>query len=63
MTGNVPLIFSLLFALILIILVTGRRHRSVAALLGAFLPTAGAPAGLGPARRQPVRKFFCHERS
>jgi Na+/H+ antiporter NhaD/arsenite permease-like protein len=34
---SVTLIFSLLFILILIILVTGRYHRSVAALLGAFL--------------------------
>jgi Na+/H+ antiporter NhaD/arsenite permease-like protein len=34
---NIALIFSLLFILILIILVTGRYHRSVAALLGAFL--------------------------
>jgi Na+/H+ antiporter NhaD/arsenite permease-like protein len=34
---NITLIFSLLFALILIILVTGRYHRSVAALFGAFL--------------------------
>jgi Na+/H+ antiporter NhaD/arsenite permease-like protein len=34
---NITLIFSLLFALILIILITGRYHRSVAALLGAFL--------------------------
>jgi Na+/H+ antiporter NhaD/arsenite permease-like protein len=32
-----PLIFSLLFMLILILLVTGRYHRSVAAFLGAFL--------------------------
>jgi Na+/H+ antiporter NhaD/arsenite permease-like protein len=30
-------IFSLLFLLILIILITGRYHRSVAALLGALL--------------------------
>jgi Na+/H+ antiporter NhaD/arsenite permease-like protein len=37
LTGNITLIFSLLFALILIILVTGRYHRAVAALLGAFL--------------------------
>jgi Na+/H+ antiporter NhaD/arsenite permease-like protein len=34
---SVTLIFSMLFALILIILATGRYHRSVAALLGAFL--------------------------
>jgi Na+/H+ antiporter NhaD/arsenite permease-like protein len=34
---SVTLIFSLLFVLILIILITGRYHRSVAALLGAFL--------------------------
>jgi Na+/H+ antiporter NhaD/arsenite permease-like protein len=34
---SVTVIFSLLFILILIILVTGRYHRSVAALLGAFL--------------------------
>jgi Na+/H+ antiporter NhaD/arsenite permease-like protein len=34
---NLVLIFSLLFLLILIILVTGRYHRSVAALLGALL--------------------------
>jgi Na+/H+ antiporter NhaD/arsenite permease-like protein len=34
---NIALIFSLLFILILIILVTGRYHRSVAALLGALL--------------------------
>jgi Na+/H+ antiporter NhaD/arsenite permease-like protein len=34
---SVTLIFSLLFMLILIILITGRYHRSVAALLGAFL--------------------------
>ncbi len=34
---NTTIIFALLFALILIILVTGRRHRSVAALLGALL--------------------------
>jgi Na+/H+ antiporter NhaD/arsenite permease-like protein len=34
---SITFIFSLLFALILIILVTGRYHRSVAALLGAFL--------------------------
>jgi Na+/H+ antiporter NhaD/arsenite permease-like protein len=34
---NVTLIFSLLFALIILILVTGRYHRSVAALLGALL--------------------------
>jgi Na+/H+ antiporter NhaD/arsenite permease-like protein len=34
---STTLIFSLLFALILIILVTGRYHRSVAALLGALL--------------------------
>jgi Na+/H+ antiporter NhaD/arsenite permease-like protein len=34
---NITLVFSLLFALILIILITGRYHRSVAALLGAFL--------------------------
>jgi Na+/H+ antiporter NhaD/arsenite permease-like protein len=34
---SVTLIFSFLFMLILIILITGRYHRSVAALLGAFL--------------------------
>jgi Na+/H+ antiporter NhaD/arsenite permease-like protein len=34
---NTTIIFALLFTLILIILITGRRHRSVAALLGAFL--------------------------
>jgi Na+/H+ antiporter NhaD/arsenite permease-like protein len=34
---NITLIFSLLFMLILIILITGRYHRSVAALLGALL--------------------------
>ena len=35
--SDTTLIFSLLFALIIIILITGRYHRSVAALLGAFL--------------------------
>jgi Na+/H+ antiporter NhaD/arsenite permease-like protein len=34
---SVTLVFSLLFFLILLLLVTGRYHRSVAALLGAFL--------------------------
>ena len=35
--SNITLIFSLLFALIIIILITGRYHRAVAALLGALL--------------------------